>query len=160
MKTPNLPEAWDEERVRRVLEHCEEQSDEGAVAEDEAAYESTTRAAMDIRSISSQKSANFSPNAAPANLSRAPITSLSMALVLGAVKTSSLRDDAACRGASGLDRASAPARCRQLRDGRLAQPRSSLTRDSRERILRASRRCHHDTSSASPDAERAAVSVP
>jgi len=53
MKTPNFPEGWDEERVRRVLEHYEEQSDEEAVAEDEAAYESTTHAAMDIRSISS-----------------------------------------------------------------------------------------------------------
>jgi hypothetical protein len=33
---------WDEERVRRVLEHYEAQSDAEAVAEDEAAYESTT----------------------------------------------------------------------------------------------------------------------
>jgi hypothetical protein len=48
MKTPNFPEGWDEERVRHVLEHYEEQSDEEAVAEDEAAYESTTHTAMDI----------------------------------------------------------------------------------------------------------------
>jgi len=48
MKTPNFPEGWDEERVRRVLEHYDEQSDEEAVAEDEAAYESTTHTAMEI----------------------------------------------------------------------------------------------------------------
>ena len=39
MKQPQFPEGWDEERVRRVLEHYEDQSDEQAVAEDEAAYE-------------------------------------------------------------------------------------------------------------------------
>jgi hypothetical protein len=32
-----FPADWDEARVRRVLEHCEGQSDEGAAAEDEAA---------------------------------------------------------------------------------------------------------------------------
>ncbi len=47
MKPANFPQGWDEERVRRVLEHCEMQSDE-AVAEDEAAYESTTHTAMEI----------------------------------------------------------------------------------------------------------------
>jgi hypothetical protein len=39
---------WDEERVRRVLDHYDAQSDEEAVAEDEAAYESTTHTAMEI----------------------------------------------------------------------------------------------------------------
>ncbi len=34
-----FPPGWDEERVRRVLEHYEAQSEEEAVAEDEAAYE-------------------------------------------------------------------------------------------------------------------------
>ncbi len=48
MKRPNFPEGWDEERVNRVLEHYEKQSDEEAVAEDEAAYESTTHTAMEI----------------------------------------------------------------------------------------------------------------
>jgi len=38
MKQANFPEGWDEERVRRVLEHYDKQSDEEAVAEDEAAY--------------------------------------------------------------------------------------------------------------------------
>jgi hypothetical protein len=33
------PEGWDEEHVRRVLEHYTGQSDAEAVAEDEAAFE-------------------------------------------------------------------------------------------------------------------------
>lgn len=48
MKQPRFPQGWDEERVRRVLEHYEAQSDEEAVAEDEAAYESTTHTAMEV----------------------------------------------------------------------------------------------------------------
>lgn len=39
---------WDEERVRKVLDHYEKQTDEEAVAEDEAAYESTTDTAMQV----------------------------------------------------------------------------------------------------------------
>ena len=35
----NFPAGWDEERVRRVLAHYENQTEEEAVAEDEAAYE-------------------------------------------------------------------------------------------------------------------------
>jgi hypothetical protein len=42
------PPGWDEERVRRVLEHYEGQSDEEAVAEDEASYEATTHTSMDV----------------------------------------------------------------------------------------------------------------
>ena len=34
-----FPPGWDEERVRRVLGHCEDQAEEEAVAEDEAAFE-------------------------------------------------------------------------------------------------------------------------
>lgn len=48
MKQPNFPQGWDEERVRRVLEHYEKQSDEEAVAEHEAACQSTTHTAMEI----------------------------------------------------------------------------------------------------------------
>jgi hypothetical protein len=48
MKQREFPQGWDAERVRRVLEHYERQSDEEAVAEDEAAYESTTHTAMEI----------------------------------------------------------------------------------------------------------------
>ena len=38
MKT-RYPPGWDEDRVRRVLEHYERQTEEEAVAEDEAAFE-------------------------------------------------------------------------------------------------------------------------
>ena len=48
MTQTHYPAGWDEERVRRVLEHYEMQSDEEAVAEDEAAYEATTHTAMGI----------------------------------------------------------------------------------------------------------------
>lgn len=43
-----FPAGWDEERVRRVLEHYEAQTDEEAVAEDEAAYERTTLTTMSV----------------------------------------------------------------------------------------------------------------
>ena len=46
-ETP-FPAGWDEARVRRVLEHYESQSDEEAVAEDEAAFESTTHTIMEV----------------------------------------------------------------------------------------------------------------
>ena len=48
MKQSRFPPGWDEERVRRVLGHYESQTDEEAVAEDDAAYESTTHTVMEI----------------------------------------------------------------------------------------------------------------
>jgi hypothetical protein len=48
MKQANFPEGWDAKRVHRLLEYYERQSDEEAVAEDEAAYGSTTHTAMAI----------------------------------------------------------------------------------------------------------------
>ena len=39
MKRESHPPGWDAERVRRVLEHYESQTEDEAVAEDEAAYE-------------------------------------------------------------------------------------------------------------------------
>ena len=48
MRRTKYPPGWDEARVRRVLEHHEEQSDEEAVAEDESAYESTTHTVMAV----------------------------------------------------------------------------------------------------------------
>ncbi|MBI1848077.1 MAG: hypothetical protein HYR86_14045 [Candidatus Rokubacteria bacterium] len=48
MRQPKYPAGRDEERVRRVLEHYETQSDEEALAEDEAAYETTTNTTMDV----------------------------------------------------------------------------------------------------------------
>lgn len=48
MNQVRYPAGWDAERVRRVLEHYETQSDEEAVAEDEGAYEATTHTAMEV----------------------------------------------------------------------------------------------------------------
>jgi hypothetical protein len=48
MKESRYPDGWDAERVRRVLEHYEAQSDEEAVAEDEASYEAITHTAMEV----------------------------------------------------------------------------------------------------------------
>ncbi|MBM3219928.1 MAG: hypothetical protein FJZ38_14840 [Candidatus Rokubacteria bacterium] len=48
MTVSRFPPGWDEERVRRVLEHYEGQSEAEAVAEDEAAYESTTHTMMAV----------------------------------------------------------------------------------------------------------------
>jgi hypothetical protein len=39
MKGNRYPSRWDERRVRRVLEHYESQSEDEAIAEDEAAFE-------------------------------------------------------------------------------------------------------------------------
>ena len=41
MKQSKFPERWGEERVRRILSHYEEQTEEEAVAEDEAGVESS-----------------------------------------------------------------------------------------------------------------------
>jgi hypothetical protein len=48
MKKKQFPPGWDEERVARVLEHYEGQTDEEAVAEDEAAFEKPTHTVMQI----------------------------------------------------------------------------------------------------------------
>ena len=48
MRQKNFPAGWDEERVRRVLAHYEEQTEEEAVAEDEAAFEDQTQTVMEI----------------------------------------------------------------------------------------------------------------
>jgi hypothetical protein len=42
MKQSKFPPGWDEQRVRRVLEHYESQSEEEAVAEDEAGVSTST----------------------------------------------------------------------------------------------------------------------
>ncbi len=44
----SFPEGWNEERVRRVLEHYESQSEDEAVAEDEAAYEDASQTIMEV----------------------------------------------------------------------------------------------------------------
>lgn len=47
MTQSGSPPGWDEARVRRVLERYEAGSGEEALAEDEAAFEATTHAAME-----------------------------------------------------------------------------------------------------------------
>jgi hypothetical protein len=44
MKQSEFPPGWDSERVKRVLAYYESQSEEEAVAEDEAAYEALGQA--------------------------------------------------------------------------------------------------------------------
>jgi hypothetical protein len=48
MTDTKYPAGWNEQRVKRVLAHYEQQTDDEAVAEDEAAYESTTHTAMEV----------------------------------------------------------------------------------------------------------------
>ena len=47
-KQVKFPPGWDEERVRRVLKHYESQSEEQAVAEDEAGLDSAVETVMNI----------------------------------------------------------------------------------------------------------------
>lgn len=48
MKQSRFPPGWDEARVRRVLAHYEEQTEEEAVAEDEATFDNQTQTLMEI----------------------------------------------------------------------------------------------------------------
>ena len=48
MTQNQFPHGWDEARVKRVLEQYESQTPDESVAEDEAAYESTTHTAMEV----------------------------------------------------------------------------------------------------------------
>ena len=48
MKQNRFPSGWDEERVRQVLAHYEEQSEDEAMAEDEAAFEDSTQTVMEV----------------------------------------------------------------------------------------------------------------
>ena len=47
-KQSKFPSGWDEARVQRLLDHYKTQTDEEAVAEDEAAFEATTHTVMEI----------------------------------------------------------------------------------------------------------------
>ena len=47
-KRNRFPPGWDEQRVRAVLEHYEAQTEEEAVAEDEAAYEDAAQTFMEV----------------------------------------------------------------------------------------------------------------
>jgi len=48
MKSSSFPPGWDEQRVRKVIDHYEQQSEDEAVAEDEAAYEDTSCTLMGV----------------------------------------------------------------------------------------------------------------
>ena len=48
MKRDELPEGWDEDRVRRVLLHYEEQAEDEALAEDEAAWEARSATFIEV----------------------------------------------------------------------------------------------------------------
>lgn len=47
-KNNNYPKGWNPERVQQVLSHYEDQTEEEALAEDEAAFEDNTQATMEI----------------------------------------------------------------------------------------------------------------
>jgi hypothetical protein len=48
MKRTKFPKGWDEERVRQVLRHYGDQSEEEAVAEDEVAFEDPTQTVIEV----------------------------------------------------------------------------------------------------------------
>ena len=47
-KQSKFPPGWDEERVERVLAHYENQTEEEAVAEDEAAWEDSSQTFIEV----------------------------------------------------------------------------------------------------------------
>ena len=48
MSQTKFPPGWDEVRVRKVLKHYEEQTEEEATAEDETAFEDSDQTFMEI----------------------------------------------------------------------------------------------------------------
>lgn len=48
MKGKNFPPGWDEQRVRKVIDHYERQTEDEAIAEDEAAYEDVSSTLMEV----------------------------------------------------------------------------------------------------------------
>ena len=48
MKDTRFAPGWDQERVKRVLAHYETQTEDEAVAEDEAAWEDTAQTFMEV----------------------------------------------------------------------------------------------------------------
>ena len=51
MRKNRYPPGWDEERVRKVLAHYQEQTEAEAVAEDEAAFENPTQTVMEVPTV-------------------------------------------------------------------------------------------------------------
>lgn len=48
MRKNKFPPGWNEERVRRVLAHYKEQTEEESMAEDEAAFEDSTQTVIEV----------------------------------------------------------------------------------------------------------------
>ena len=48
MREKKFPPGWNEERVRRVITHYEQQTEEEAVAEDEAAFEPSAQTVIEV----------------------------------------------------------------------------------------------------------------
>jgi hypothetical protein len=48
MNQSRFPKGWDEERVKRVLDHYESQTEDEAVAEDEAAWEERSQTFVQV----------------------------------------------------------------------------------------------------------------
>jgi len=48
MKQSRFPKGWDEERVKRVLDHYENQTEDEAVAQDEAAWEDVSQTFIEV----------------------------------------------------------------------------------------------------------------
>jgi hypothetical protein len=48
MRQKKFPPGWDEARVQKVLAHYEQQTEEEAVAEDEAAFEDSTQTVIEV----------------------------------------------------------------------------------------------------------------
>ena len=48
MRQQRFPDGWDEKRVRKIIDFYESQTEEEAVAEDEAAFEDHTHTFMEI----------------------------------------------------------------------------------------------------------------
>ena len=46
--TSNFPPGWNEERVQRILQHYDSLSEDEAAAEDEVAFEDSTKTVMEI----------------------------------------------------------------------------------------------------------------
>jgi hypothetical protein len=48
MRQKKFPPGWDEERVRKVIANYEQQSEEEAVAEDEAAFQQSPQTVIEV----------------------------------------------------------------------------------------------------------------
>ena len=48
IKQSRFPKGWDEKRVKRVLDHYEDQNEDEAIAEDEAAWEDTSQTFIEV----------------------------------------------------------------------------------------------------------------